>query len=207
MKYLKLFEELKVDTYRSAARGLSKLGNIDSVHKKRAKELEEWADTKEYRNLGTFNMNYRHTIEGFKKNPILPFYLSHIHFDEMSFFESCIAEKETTEYGLSLMCSFYNEKTDVCLGFMLVFGVIWEDGKFHIDKMKVDGSDTYLFSDRQSAVKFKKFLNTSNDWLPKDNKQDEDLDIKNQFMLYSTAEDYQKVIDSIKNINVNSLYQ
>jgi len=183
MKYIKLFEELKADTYRSAARGLSKLGNIDSVHKNRARKLEEWADTKEYRDFGTFNMHYAHELSGMSHGEriTLPFYLAHVHLDELSFFESCIADKETNEYGLSLMCSFYNEKTDVVLGFMLVFGVIWDGDKFTIDKMRVETSDTRLFSDRQSAVKFKKFLNTSNDWLPKENKQDEDLDIKNQF--------------------------
>lgn len=203
MKYLKLFEELKADTYRSAAKKLSKLGNTDSIHKSRAKELEKWADVKEYHALGTFNLKFVGNI----KQAVLPFYISHIGFDEMSFFEGCITDKETTEYGLTLMCSFYNDEIGNILGFMIVFGVIWDDGKFHIDKMKVEGSDTALFADRQSAVKFKKFLTTNNDWLPHENIQDEDLDIKNQFMLYSTAEDYQKVIDSIKNININSLYQ
>lgn len=204
MKYIKLFEELKAETYRSAANKLAKLGNTDSIHNKRAKKINAWADIKEYHDLGIFNIKY---IKNIDESPILPFYLAHVSFDEMSFFESCIAEKETNDYGLTLMCSFYNEETDTILAFMIVFGVIWQDDKFYIDKMKVEGSQSKLFSDRQSAVKFKKFLATSNDWLPQENKKDEDLDIKNQFMLHSTAEDYQKVIDSIRNININSLYQ
>ncbi len=223
MKYIKTFEKLSSEVYRSAAKKLKKIGKEHSkkqsvsggsekgtnIHTNRANKLEEWSMIKDFKILGTFNLKP-------KDAEITPFYLTDVSFDEMSFFEGVIADKEDSDYGLSLMCSFYNEVMDNMLGFTVNFPIIWQkdneesDSKFGVNfaKMSIEPGDTSLFTDRASAVKFKKFLNSNDSWIPKklEEKDDENLNIRNNFMLHSTAEDFEEVIDSIKNININSLY-
>lgn len=219
MKYIKTFEKLSGEVYRSASKKLRKIGKEHSkklgdsekgtnIHTKRSEKLEEWSMIKDFKSLGTFNLKPR-------GQEVTEFYLTDVSFDEMSFFEGCIADKEDSEYGLSLMCSFYSEITDNVLGFTMNFPVIWQkdeesESKFHVnfDKVSIEHGDTSLFTDRVSAAKFKKFLTTNDSWIPKklDENDDENLNIRSNFMLYSSAEDFEKIINTIKNISVNSLY-
>ena len=218
MKYIKTFEKLSGEVLRSASKKLRKIGKEHSkklgdsektpnIHTKRSEKLEEWATIKDFKSLGTFNLKPR-------GREVTTFYLTDVNFDELSFFDGCIADKEDSEYGLSLMCSFYSEITDNVLGFAVNFPVIWQkdneesDSKFHINVHRIDVIDTSLFTDRASAVKFKKFLTTNDSWIPKklEENDDENLNIRNNFMLHSNAEDFEEVINSIKNLNINSLY-
>ena len=71
MKYLRKFnEELKPQTYRSAARKLTKLGHTDrakaltdwSNEVESKEEMQKWRDQlQDYSNFGTFNINIRNT--------------------------------------------------------------------------------------------------------------------------------------------------
>src|ERR1035437_5469561 len=105
MKYIKHFEKLKEDTYKSASTKLKELAGRygpSSAHLSRAVELDRWVDIKKYHNLGTFNLRYNGKINGIHhSSEIFPFYLTGVHFCAASFFESCVGIKESSDYGLS----------------------------------------------------------------------------------------------------------
>jgi len=92
MKYLRKFnEELKPQTYRSAARKLTKLGHTDRANTltnwanemENKEEMVKWKDQlQDYANFGTFNINIRN-IETDEK--MTGEFALAIHFDELAF--------------------------------------------------------------------------------------------------------------------------
>lgn len=184
MKYLKRFnEELKPQTYRSAARKLDKMGHSD-----RAQELKDWANKREdddnlikweralqeYSQYGKFrikttNPEDNKTCEG-------DFYLD-IIFDEMGFIESTDDEGAGIWFhiGAIPVDEETKERFDNCLpdpdmgnGFywMLSCGINYkktDNETIEFTKFYIDHYDEYVggearFADRGSAGRFKNLL-------------------------------------------------
>ncbi len=217
MKHIKQFEELKYDTYRNAADKLSKMG---TGHAPRVKKLIEWSHIKDYHKYGTFNVIINAKPESVhwktkekipaKPQRIAECYIDNISIDDMTFYESCIAEKEDS--GIGVMVSMYEPATDYHFTFLVIhMPIAWQDDKFYLDcngeSVEVDKCDEGLFADRKSAMKFKKVLNEDRQWEPKhlEEGEDEDLNVRNIFMLYSTEDELEKMIALVKGISVQKL--
>jgi len=179
MKYLKKFnEELRPQTYLSAARKLDKLGHHD-----RAKALKDWAremETKEemvkwrdriqdYAPFGTFKMNIKNTETG--ETLTGDFHLD-ISFDEMAF-------SDEPESGISFFIGLIptsedliNQYMELCPDYDFGNGFFWgkifnleyELGdtvtftKWNFWDYDEDMNGKITFADRGSANKFKTLL-------------------------------------------------
>ena len=179
MKYLRKFnEELNPQTYRSAARKLTKLGHTD-----RAKALTDWSNEVEskeemakwrdqlqdYANFGTFNIGIRNTENDEKMTA--EFALA-IHFDELAF-------SDEPESGIGLFIGLVptsEELIQKCNEFMsdpefgngFYWGMIFNleyniTDQIQFTKWNLWDYDDSLsgkvaFADRTSANKFKNLL-------------------------------------------------
>jgi hypothetical protein len=189
MKYLKKFnEELKPQTYLSAARKLTKMGHTD-----RAEELKDWAGKVELREnlnkwkekleeflpFGTFKFNVVNPESGEK---LVGDFALDIHFDELSFedeFESNLSSGNPLGYFSFFMgiiptseellqqCEQLMPTPDLDNGFYwsnifsIKFTIVNGEVKFTgFEKWDYDDSlsGEVSFADRQSAQKFKNLL-------------------------------------------------
>lgn len=89
--------------------------------------------------------------------------------------------------------------------FIISIPVIWENEIFKIDKEKLEilsmEGQKILFSDRKSALKFKRILEKLSEYYPKEFNK-----IKESFMDNSIGEEWGKYLDTIKNIPINMFY-
>lgn len=217
MKHIKTFEELNFDTYYNAGKKLKDKAKIEGgkswerdktkTHYKRGAEIHKWAYTKEYKDLGSLTV--------YKKGSNEPSdaMISSLHIDPLSFFESFIAEDDRPETGyITMFTQVYNMSTDDTEDLYFInLPLKWVDDKFHVSGEPTIDTDTLTLKDRPSAMKLRKALSRGN-WVSdlsldaKSENYDEDLDIKHQFMLYSTPEEYEKMINTFKNMSLNNLY-
>ena len=103
MKYLKKFnEELRPQTYLSAARKLDKLGHTDRAEElkdwagqiEKKEELRKWKDVlQDYISFGTYKINVSNTPKSRDKKIVGDFAL-YIQFDEMAFEDSYAYERD-----------------------------------------------------------------------------------------------------------------
>jgi hypothetical protein len=189
MKYLKKFnEELKPQTYRSAARKLDKMGHTD-----RAADLKSWANKmesdenftkwkeklEEFLPFGTFKFNVVNPESGEK---LVGDFALDIHFDELSFedeFETLSRFGNPSGYFSFFMgiiptseellqqCEQLMPTPDMCNGFYwsnifsIKFTIVNGEVKFTgFEMWDYDDSlsGEVSFADRQSAQKFKNLL-------------------------------------------------
>lgn len=236
MKYIKKFypiNELKDETYKSAADGLSKMGGL---HKKRGEELEKWVKLKKTMNIGTFNMNAHilkypdgHYPPGkFKDGITISKLIDHRQHQDDSIIKKSpndfyissvkviLPSKEVIEKEepFLLYISFNAIPIDFNCEFQCLqisVEVDWDikDNLFYISSddwydKTIKVSDA-IFADRKSAIKFKKILC--------DPKNLNDIivnidEIKDLFFEYSTSgyqlECFLKIFSSLP---TNILYQ
>ncbi len=180
MKYLKKFnEELRTQTYLSAARKLDKLGHTD-----RANALKDWAremETKEemikwkdriqdYAQFGTFKMTIKNPETG--RTLTGDFHLD-ISFDEMafsddpeggiSFFLGLIPTSEDLIHQYMELCTDYDFGNGFFWGkiFNLEFEIVddmVQFKKWNFWDYDEDMNGKVTFADRSSANKFKNLL-------------------------------------------------
>lgn len=219
------FEELKPSTYMDAA---SKLKKMSGKHLQRATELEKWAKIIRYKNLETFQLNgkifkfqyqsdysYVTSLDAdvsitVKQGPI-DCYLRHIDFESDSdlnhkpdciWFQFFFIEKES-----SIIFHAFSFEID------LKWGKDEEGDIFTVDNIKVifglnENDDKILFSNRKDAYRFRK--DVLNKKAIKDNLKGEFYDHYNKlvefFQSYSTAKEFDSLLDKISNININQLW-
>jgi hypothetical protein len=218
MKHIRTFEELNFDTYYNAGKKLKDEAKVPggkswerdktNTHYKRGAEIHKWAYTKEYKDLGILDV---YSNKGGGKAEAM---ISSLHIDPLSFFESFIAEDDRPETGyITMFTQVYNMSSDDVEDLYFInLPLRWTNDKFHVDGEPNIDTDMITLKDRQSAMKLRKALSLGN-WIselssdPKLDNYDEDLDIKHQFMLYSTPDEYEKMINAFKNISVNKLYK
>lgn len=179
MRYLKKFnEELRPQTYMSAARKLDKMGHHD-----RAKKLKDWAGEMEkkeemikwkdriqdYAPFGTFNMTVKNPETGQKL--VGDFHLD-INFDDLSFsdepengislFIGLIPSSEELIYQYMELCPDYDFGNGFFWG--KIFSIQYNlTDKVEFTKWEMFDYDSEMngeisFSDRSSANKFKNLL-------------------------------------------------
>jgi hypothetical protein len=184
MKYLKKFnEELKTQTYMSAARKLDKMGHTD-----RAADLKSWANkmesdenfTKwkeklnEFSKFGTFKMNVVNPESGEK---LVGDFAIDIHFDEMSFEDSAGDYEGSFGFFMGIIptseellskCEEIMPDPELGNGFYWasIFSIDYQidrNKEVKLTKWNLFNYDENLsgevsFADRQSAQKFKNLL-------------------------------------------------
>ena len=180
MKYLKKFnEELRPQTYMSAARKLNKLGHTDRANdlKDWAREMEKkeemikWKDRiQDYAPFGTFKMSIKNTETG--RTLTGDFHLD-ISFDEMAF-------SDDPEGGISFFLGLIptseeliNQYIELCPDYDFGNGFFWgkifnlqfeivddmvQFTKWNFWDYDEDMNGKIAFADRSSANKFKTLL-------------------------------------------------
>lgn len=213
MKHIKLFEELNKKTYLNAAK---KLKNLGGIHLKRAKNIEMWAyKNPKYIGLGTFNLNWHIDIANIKVTPgyFHAFDINWDYYNEVMEEHHNDPKKSVGEHMClyDILCGFDLDADDsmgIC-AFDIYINVKWiTENSFIVSYVSVGGVETKMFSDRQSAMKFKReVLSNEKNWIPQEFEEESDQDIKYTFMKYSTAEEYKKMINMVKNIPISQLYK
>lgn len=180
MKYLKKFnEELRPQTYMSAARKLDKLGHTDRANalKDWAREMEKkeemikWMDRiQDYAKFGTFKM----TIKNAQTDEAITgdFHLD-INFDELAFsdepengitfFLGLIPSSEDLIYQYMELCPDYDFGNGFFWGKIFTLSYDLSDGQVKFTKYELWDYDDEMngkvaFADRASANKFKNLL-------------------------------------------------
>ncbi len=216
MKHIRKFEELDWNTYYNAGKKLKDMArkpggrmsdrDKTNIHYKRGVEIHKYAYTKEYKDLGILSI----CEKGISKNAMV----TSIHIDPLNFYEGFIYEDGRSETGhITMFVGVYDmEKSDAFELFFISVPLRWKDDKFYVDgDVSVDTDGLYL-TDRQSALKIRKAIQMEK-WVgdltcdTKAENYDENLDIKHQFMLHSTPDEYTKMISMFNNIPINKLYK
>lgn len=179
MRYLKKFnEELRPQTYMSAARKLDKMGHHDRANKlkewsremEKKEEMIKWKDRiQDYAPFGTFNMTVKNPETGQKL--VGDFHLD-INFDDLSFsdepengislFIGLIPSSEELIYQYMELCSDYDFGNGFFWG--KIFSIYYnltdkvEFTKWEMFDYDSDMNGEIAFSDRSSANKFKNLL-------------------------------------------------
>lgn len=235
MKYIKTFEELTPHIFVSAAhkladilRSTSKDGyNLtddekNSVQYTRATNLAAWGNVRdEYKRFGSFNIrpncnvsrsndprNLKHY--GVEETKPSSYHLSNINFK--------IIENQSINLAI-----YFIEISNITQGvnyanITLYYDIIidpLDSNKFTISDLKIksqsfgEKTSTHLFSDRQSALKFKRVIADVKNWkIDSDvDADDDDSKLKSLFMLRSTPDEYNKLFDQIRTISINRLYK
>ena len=231
MIYLKLFEELKYDTYQSAASKLKKLG-----HKERADKLNYWSMVSNNRDI-SFNMAFdiserienhwktkkpysypnikpfdKETSEKIlKEGPFKCYFTGGMVTDPLE----QVSEENITEIDSIGICCFFTceEYSESFLPFFIGVKIEWnlDDKTFKISDEPIsfeagdinDYQKPLRFSDRSSAVSFKNTILTR-EILSK--KFDFYKEIDEFFKEYSDGIEWAKFFDKIKSISINQLF-